>query len=264
MYEISTMLEDVKSWCEEVGAYQVELFRSNDLDIKTKSSESDLVTKVDKQSEKMILAHIESKYPKSKIIAEESGVSGVDSEFTWVIDPLDGTNNFASGLPIFAISIGLYQNGSPVLGVVYAPYLKEMYYASKGQGAYLNGKKLEISAKNELKHCMVGTGFPYDKAHAKLNNLDYFNNMLPQVRGIIRYGAAAYDLCLVASACLDAYWEMCLQEWDIAAGVLIVEEAGGKVIHFREDREFSIIAATPQIAESITGEHKKIDLQREK
>ncbi|MFK7823075.1 MAG: inositol monophosphatase [Oligoflexales bacterium] len=262
MYDISTVLEDVKTWCIEVGAYQVEYFRSNDLEISTKSTDSDLVTKVDKNSEKMILEKINAKYSKSKIIAEESGESGVDSDYTWVIDPLDGTNNYASGLPIFAISIGLYKLGKPVIGVVYAPYLKEMYYASKGNGAYLNGKKLEISTKESLKHCMVGTGFPYDKAYAKLNNLDYFNNLLPKVRGIRRYGACAYDLCLVASACLDAYWEMSLQEWDIAAGALIVEEAGGKVIHFREDRNFSIIAANHQIADTIASEHKQVDLQR--
>ena len=263
MYDISAVLEDVKSWCHEVGAYQVEHFRSNDLEISTKSSESDLVTKVDKGSEEIIIAHIKSKYPDSKIVAEESGVSGGESaEYTWVIDPLDGTNNYASGLPIFAISIGLFKGDTPVLGVVYAPYLREMYYASKGQGAYLNGEKISISRKTELKNCMVGTGFPYDKAYAKLNNLDYFNNMLPKIRGVRRYGAAAYDLCLVASSCLDAYWEMSLQEWDVAAGALIVEEAGGKVINFRDDRNLSIIAANHKIADLIAEEHRQVDLRR--
>lgn len=262
MYEISSVLEDVKSWCIEVGDYQVEYFRSNNLEISTKSSESDLVTQVDKNSEKMILDKINAHYPESKIIAEETGISGVESEYTWVIDPLDGTNNFASGLPIFAVSIGLYKGGKPVLGVVYAPYLKEMYYATEGNGAFLNGKKLRVRDKDKLQDCMVGTGFPYDKAFARLNNLDYFNNLLPKVRGIRRYGACAYDLCLVASGYLDAYWEMCLQEWDIAAGSLIVAEAGGKVIHFRKDRNYSIIAGNPKVADLIEDENRKVDAQR--
>ena len=171
--------------------------------------------------------------------------------FVGVIDPLDGTTNYSQGLPIFTVSIGLQCKGETVLGVVYAPYLNELYEACKGKGAMLNGCSIHVSGKNDTQESVVSTGFPIDKDRNPDNNLDNLARILPMVRGVRRQGSAAFDLCCVAAGILDGYWEFNLHLWDVCAGILIVTEAGGTVRSFREDRNVSIVTGTPAIVEKL-------------
>ncbi len=251
MINLNEVLSEVKSWVLEVGKLQKDNFRRIDLAIDTKSTITDLVTEIDKKSEEFIIEKIKALYPDHAILAEETGKQDKDSDYLWVIDPLDGTNNYAQGIPIFVISIALQYKGDSVLGVIYAPYLNELFYAVKGQGAYFNNKKLKISDKTDLNQCILATGFPYDKNISEFNNTKYVSNILPELRGLRRMGAAAFDLAYVAASLLDGYWEMNLNLWDVAAGMLLVEEAGGKIIHFRNDRKISIIAANNIISDKI-------------
>ena len=262
MVDVKELLKKVEEWAREVGQIQRENFRRADLIIDTKSTVTDLVTEIDKKSEKYIIDKIEENYPDHAILGEETGEHEKESDYLWVIDPLDGTNNYAQGLPIFCISIGLKYRGEAVLGVVYAPYLDEMYTAVKGGGAFCNGKKINIGSENELNKCVLATGFPYDKLTNPLNNIDYFSELVPRLRGVRRMGAAAYDLACVAAGFLDGYWEMNLRHWDVAAGILLVEEAGGKVSYFRDDREYSIIAGNKEIVELVEGHIKIVDNKR--
>ncbi len=248
---LNEVLNEVKSWVLEVGKLQKDNFRRIDLAIDTKSTVTDLVTEIDKKSEELIIGKIKALYPDHAILAEETGKQDKDSDYLWVIDPLDGTNNYAQGIPIFVISIALQYKEESVLGVIYAPYLDELFYAVKGQGAYFNEKKLKISDKTDLNQCILATGFPYDKNISELNNTKYVSSILPELRGLRRMGAAAFDLAYVAASLLDGYWEMNLNLWDVAAGMLLVEEAGGKIIHFRDDRKISIIAANNMISDKI-------------
>lgn len=221
----------------------------------SEKSRRELVTNVDKASEKLILAEIKKYFPSHAIIAEEStdltalstNNSGntspaqnfAEAKYIWLIDPIDGTTNFAHGLPLYAVSIGVfkmdsvessknfeYLSGELVAGVVYAPKLGEMFHAEKGKGAYLNGKKIKVSKVAEIKDSLSVTGFP---AHHRERNLPYFQAMLGESQAIRRLGSAAIDLCYVACGRFDTYWEFGLKPWDIAAGALIIEEAGGRV-----------------------------------
>ncbi len=212
----------------------------------TKKSARDLVTEADKEAEELIIKEILKKYPNHGIIAEESHTHTENNlqklknaPYIWVIDPLDGTTNYTMGLQQYAVSIGVFKNtngrssknfdyleGDMVLGVVYAPALKELYHAQKGKGAYLNKKRISVSDTSKLMDSVVATGFPYKD---KTVNLPYFSTILDKCRGVRRFGAASLDLCYVAKGCFDAYWELGLKPWDIAGGALIVEEAGGKV-----------------------------------
>ena len=185
-------------------------------------------------------------------MGEETGSHAGHSDFRWVVDPLDGTNNYSQGLPVFCVSIGLEYQGEKIVGVVYAPVFDEMYTAVKGGGAFLNGSPIHVSAKTDLAHSVLATGFPYDKGVNPENNVANAARIIPRLRGIRRMGSAAYDLCCVAAGWLDGYWELCLQPWDACAGALIVSEAGGEIIPFRSDRNVSIIAANPVIAKLIS------------
>jgi myo-inositol-1(or 4)-monophosphatase len=194
---------------------------------------NDLVTEADKKAEAFIIKKIRSRYPHHEILAEERGavpVKELDEErIRWIIDPLDGTTNFAHGFPFFAVSIGIEKNGEVIGGIVYAPYLKELFHAGKYMGAYLNGKKIEVSDTEELEHSLLATGF---SAEDRDINLPYLVRYLNEVQAIRRAGSAAMDLCYVACGRLDGFWEFGLKQWDVAAGALIVEEAGGQVTNF--------------------------------
>ncbi|MBP2629201.1 MAG: histidinol-phosphatase [Firmicutes bacterium] len=259
MIDLLETMEKVKQIALEIGRMQKENIDRNDLKIEKKSTNIDLVTEIDKQSEQEIIGFIKSNYPSHGILAEESGLDRADSEYLWVIDPLDGTGNYAQGLPIFAVSIALQYQGETVLGVVYAPIPNQMFTAIKGQGAYLNGERLYVSEKTELIECVLATGFPYDIAHNQANNINYFSEIVLQARAIRRMGAAAYDLACVAAGKFDGYWELNLSPWDAAAAVLMVEEAGGIIIDFRTDRKISIIAGNEIICRKIYAEIKRID-----
>ena len=237
------MLLDAMSWAREAGAVHRRYFRGNDLDVKSKLNDSDIVTKADKAAERLLINHIRETYPSHSILSEESGEEDHDSEYRWVIDPLDGTTNFSQGLPMFCVSIGIEHNGETVAGVVYGAYLDELFHAVKGGGAFLNGTPIASSAKSDLAQCVVATGFPVDKDTNPDNNLDNVAQVLPYVRGMRRLGSAALDLCYVAAGFLDGYWELNLHEWDVSAGLLIASEAGAKYTHFRTDRNISVLAS---------------------
>lgn len=245
---LSSILIDTISVIRRVGSFQLENFRSGALQISTKFNQNDVVTNVDRTSEAMILQFIEDNYPSHSIITEESGSKIKEhEEYTWVIDPLDGTANYSTGLPLFSISVALLHNGEPVMGIVYAPYLNELFHAVKGEGAFLNGEPIKISDCESISSATVATGFPVDKDTNPDNNLDVLSKVLPNVRAVRRLGSAALDLCYVAAGYLQAYWEMNLHKWDVAAGELILAEAGGKYCYYRTDRNISILASTPKL-----------------
>ncbi|MCP4632128.1 MAG: inositol monophosphatase [candidate division Zixibacteria bacterium] len=194
--------------------------------------EADLVTDADTTAEKLIVELIKDNLPEHSILAEEgSGVSS-DSEYLWIIDPLDGTTNYAHHFPFFCVSIALKYIDDILLGVVYNPVFDELFLAIKGEGAYLNDKEISVSGHKDLMECLLATGFPYDKARSERDNLKYFNIFLKRIQGIRRAGSAAMDLVYTACGRLDGYWELKLKPWDMAAGALIVREAGGKVTGF--------------------------------
>lgn len=259
MIELWAAIEKVKQIALETGRMQKDNIARKDLKIEKKSTNIDIVTEIDKQSERAIIEFIKGNYPSHGILAEESGLTAADSEYLWIIDPLDGTGNYAQGLPIFAVSIALQYRGETVLGVVYAPVVDQLYTAIKGQGAYLNEERLRVSAKTELTECVLATGFPYDLAENPANNIAYFSEIVLQARAIRRMGAAAYDLACVAAGKFDGYWELNLSPWDVAAAVLMVEEAGGKTVAFRTDRGISIIAGNETISRKLYAEIKRID-----
>lgn len=188
---------------------------------------NNLVTEVDQKTEKFIVSAILKKFPNHSVLGEEGGIIGkVGSPFRWIIDPIDGTTNFAHSYPSFAVSIGLEIKGKLAVGVIFAPILKELFWAQKGGGAFLNGKKIRVSTTKKLETALLSTGFSYKKRGINLPNFEHF---LYATQGIRRCGAATLDLCAVAAGRLDGYWELGLKPWDIAAGALILQEAGGRV-----------------------------------
>jgi myo-inositol-1(or 4)-monophosphatase len=241
------LLLDAMSWAREAGAVHLRYFRGNELNIEAKLNASDIVTAADKAAERLLINHIKERYPEHSILSEESGADVHNGEYRWVIDPLDGTTNFSQGLPLFCVSIGIEHNGETVAGVVFAPYLNEMFHAVRGEGAYLNGTPIKVSGKDTLERSVVATGFPVDKAVNPDNNIDNVARIMPQLRGLRRLGSAAIDLCYVSAGFLDGYWEMGLHSWDVSAGLLILEEAGGEFTYFRADRHISVLAATPAV-----------------
>ena len=189
----------------------------------------DLVTETDRKSEGAIVARLRRDFPQHTIVAEEgSGKDSSTSSFVWYVDPLDGTTNFAHGYPCFAASIGLLKDGKPLVGVVFNPVTNELFYASQGDGAYLNQKPIQVSSVNSLGASLVSTGFPVHKRADNLN-IHYYWEFTLRSHGVRRDGAASMDLCSVACGRFEAFWEFGLKSWDTAAGMLIVTEAGGKV-----------------------------------
>lgn len=248
MNEYDHLIVDAMSMARAAGAVCMSYFRTDRLDITTKLNQADVVTAADRASEALIISEIHRLYPGHAILSEESGASGTaQAEWRWVIDPVDGTTNFSSGLPAWCVSIGVEHHGRPVAGVVFAPYLNEMFHAVAGGGARLNGEPVHASAKTDLAQAVVTTGFPVDRDRNPDNNLDNLTAVLPRVRGVRRLGTAALELCYVAAGFLDAHWEMGLHEWDVCAGSLIAAEAGCRSERWRPDRGVSLITAAPGI-----------------
>ena len=191
--------------------------------------EINLVTEADKMSEDLIIVAISRSFPDHGILSEESPVITGAGKLRWIIDPLDGTTNYAHGYPVFCVSIALENEGAIVLGVIYDPMREEMFVSVRGEGAYLNDKKLAVSSLKDISRSLLATGFPYDIRESKENNLDYFNAMAINVQAIRRAGAAALDLAYLAAGRFDGFWELKLKPWDTAAGCLMVEEAGGVI-----------------------------------
>lgn len=259
MINLSDVLQHVEKLAIQVGIMQEENLGRKDLKVESKSTEIDLVTEIDKASEKVILGFIRENYPGHAILSEESGRFSTDSEYLWIVDPLDGTTNYAQGLPIFTVSIALQYQGETVLGVVYSPVTDQMFTAVKGQGAYLNGLRIGVSQKEDLLESVLATGFPYDITETPHNNIAYFDSLVLKTRAVRRLGSAAYDLALVAAGRFDGFWELNLSPWDVAAGMLLVEEAGGSIIHFRDDRKISIICGNSVLCQKIHHEILSID-----
>jgi myo-inositol-1(or 4)-monophosphatase len=212
----------------------------------------DLVTDVDHRSEAYLLNEIRQRFPGHKIVAEESGESaGADGQI-WYIDPLDGTVNYAHGLPIFSVSIGFAEAGRMRLGVVYDPLRDECFSAQAGLGAWLNGEPLRVSEITALDRGLLVTGFPYDIRTNPENNLDHYARFALRSQGVRRLGSAALDLCYVAAGRFDGYWEIRMNAWDIAAGGLIAEQAGARVTNLAGEADYisppqSILAANPHL-----------------
>lgn len=192
----------------------------------------DLVTQKDRESQQMIYKIIKDSFPQHSILGEEDLNVEKDKELLWLIDPIDGTTNFAHSLPIFCVSIAFMEKGIPQVGVVYVPLLDELFHAVRGKGAFLNKKQIHVSKKTELGKSLLGTGFPYDRRVSEINNVDHFNKFIVRALCIRRMGSAAIDLCYTAAGRFDGYWELKLFPWDSAAGMLMVEEAGGTVTDF--------------------------------
>ena len=225
-----TFLQEAVTAAQIAGRYQKFRFASA-LNVEMKG-DKDLVTEVDKESERLIVEHLLARFPDHDIVAEENIYPQNGSPFRWIIDPVDGTTNYAHGFPWFCASIGLEQDGKLVAGVIYNPVYDELFTATKGGGAFLNGVRLSVSARSPLKNTLLGTGFPYDCATDPANNFASFMAFQKSARGIRRAGAAALDLAYVAAGRLDGFWELKLKPWDVAAGVLLVREAGGVVTTF--------------------------------
>jgi myo-inositol-1(or 4)-monophosphatase len=227
--------------------------------VEHKRREIDLVTEFDRRSEELILGRIRRAFPEHRILSEESGLTGVagdkplrDGGSIWMVDPLDGTTNFAHGLPIFSVSIALHEGGRTKLGVVYDPARRECFWAERGKGAYLNSTRLKVSTAAELKESLLVTGFPYDAWSNPQNNLENFARFSVRSRGVRRLGSAAIDLAYIGAGRLDGYWEMRLSPWDVAAGGLIAEEAGARVTAMDGASDYlsespSLIAANPAL-----------------
>jgi myo-inositol-1(or 4)-monophosphatase len=195
--------------------------------------EINLVTEVDRICEGRIIEIIKEAFPEHNILTEETPMPQLPSPYRWIIDPLDGTTNYAHGYPCFCTSIALELEGEIFLGAVYDPLLDELFTAQQGQGAFLNGERITISTTKLLTEALICTGFPYDIRESPVNNVDHFNNFIMEARAVRRDGSAALDLCYVAMGRFDGFWELKLNPWDVAAGKLLVEEAGGVVTDFR-------------------------------
>ncbi|MBN1223436.1 MAG: inositol monophosphatase [Candidatus Aminicenantes bacterium] len=194
----------------------------------------DLVTDCDKRSQHMISESLSSLFPEHDFLAEEDLCEDKGSEFRWIVDPIDGTTNYAHNFPVFCISIALEWKGKMVLGVVYDPMREELFSAVTGKGARLNKKSICVSTVNDLDKSLLATGFPYDLRESRENNLNHFSNFAVRAQAVRRCGSAALDLCYVACGRFDGFWELKLSPWDMAAGALIVREAGGRVTDFAD------------------------------
>jgi myo-inositol-1(or 4)-monophosphatase len=228
---------------------------SLDLDLINVSTKGrrDFVTEVDRAAEAAIIETLSTAYPQHAFLAEESGASATakDAEYTWIIDPLDGTTNFIHGFPQYAVSIGLRHRGQLSQAVVYDPTRNELFTATRGRGAFLNDRRIRVSRRAHLRESLIGTGFPFRQLEHLDEYVRMFKRITEETAGIRRPGAAALDLAYVAAGRLDAFWEMGLSRWDMAAGALLIQEAGGLVGDLQGNAGYldrgEIAAATPKV-----------------
>lgn len=229
------MLKHTLIKAAEAGAAVMQSYFNGKFEISNKEGINNLVTEADHASEKAIFEVIKNDFPDHYILSEEAGEIIQDSTYKWIIDPIDGTVNFANGIPICCVSIGVEQEGKMILGAVYNPFIKEFFFAQKGFGATLNNKKIQVSTRTEVVTSSMVTGFPYTYLDAKNGPLQIFEKLIRKGVPVRRLGSAAIDLCWVAAGRFDGFYEHQLQAWDSAAGFLMVEEAGGKVTDFKGD-----------------------------
>jgi len=222
----------------EYGEFAISIARMSGALLKERFSEKhwidykgeiDIVTEADRMSEEIVMTEINRKFPDHNILSEESAEIERGSRYRWVIDPLDGTTNYAHGFPVFCVSIALEKDGQIVTGVIYNPVSDELFVAGKGEGASLNGSGITVSGTTEISKSLLATGFPYDIRRDPNNNINQFNAMALEAQAIRRAGSAALDLAYTAAGRFDGFWELKLYPWDTAAGWLLVSEAGGTV-----------------------------------
>lgn len=223
---------------DEAGKILLENF-NKDFIIESKDTISNLVTEIDKKSESKIIDIIKNNFPDDSILSEEIGSIDAASNCKWIIDPIDGTINYAHGIPLSCISIGIEKNGEIIMGLVYNPMSGEKFFAEKGKGAYLNGNKISVTKENNLRKALLVTGFPYDSSRNPNKPVDVFGRFVMLDIPIRRLGSAALDLCWTACGRFDGFWEYNLNPWDTAAGYLILKEAGGLVTDF-QGKEYSV------------------------
>jgi len=253
------LIAPMQAMARDAGALVMVYFRQH---VKVEyKGDVDLVTVADRESEALILERIRERFPTHDVIGEEGTRIETGSEYKWYVDPLDGTTNFAHGYPVFCISLAVERRGQRIAGVIYDPTRDEMFVAELGAGARLNGAAIQVSSTSRLEECLVGTGFPSHKRH-KNPNIYFYHQLTLRTHGVRRAGSAALDLCNVASGRYEAFWEFNLNPWDTAAGVLIVQEAGGRVTDF-SGGEFQIasretLASNGLVHEALIREFEEI------
>ena len=241
----------------QAGAVQLQHYFNGQFKITNKEGINNLVTEADHAAERAIIEVIKNEFPDHFILSEETGEIRSDSEYKWIIDPIDGTGNFANGIPLCCVSIGLEKAGQMILGAVYNPFMNELFFAQRGQGAYLNEHSIHVSEKTEvIKSCLV-TGFPYTYLDSAYGPLQVFEKLIRKGIPVRRVGSAAIDLCWVAAGRFDGFYEHKLQAWDSAAGFLLVEEAGGKITdfegHYYSPYQPHLLATNGKIHEELLG-----------
>jgi myo-inositol-1(or 4)-monophosphatase len=246
----TTLLQSVQA-----GAAEIRKFFNSDFKISNKEGVNNLVTEADHASEKAIIEVIRSNFPGHYILSEESGEIVQESEYKWIIDPIDGTVNFAHGIPINCVSIAIEHKGEMIMGAVYNPHFSELYFAEKGKGATLNEQPIHVSKETDVfKSCLV-TGFPYTYLDMPNGPLEVFGRLIRKGVPVRRLGSAAIDLCWVAAGRFDGFYEHKLEAWDSSAGFLIVEEAGGRVTNFKGEKyspyQHRIVATNGKIHEDL-------------
>jgi len=251
-------LTPIQELAREAGSVLMSYFGKVSVEYK---GDVDLVTEADRSSEKLIVTRIRKMWPGHDLMGEEGSRIETGSDFRWYIDPLDGTTNFAHGYPVFCISIALEHKGERIAGVLYDPCRDEMFAAEKGGGARLNGRPIHVSKVTRLAESLVGTGFPSHKRH-KNPNIHFYHQITLRSHGVRRAGSAALDLCCVACGRYDAFWEFNLNPWDTAAGVLLVQEAGGRVTNFTdgpfEISSREVLATNSLVHDELLAEFKNI------
>ncbi len=222
-----------------------------------RKSQNDFLSFVDEESERVIIETIRSRYPQHSFLAEEGGSIESESPYRWIIDPLDGTKNYLSGIPVFAVSIALEYKGELVLGVIYDPVHNEMFIAERGKGAWLNDRRLQVSTKSGLQESLIATGFPFKAKQFLPQYLKAFEEIFTRAIGIRRAGAAAIDLAWLAAGRFDGFWELGLQPWDVAAGAVLIREAGGEISDFWGGEGFLfnhyLMAGNKSVHKELTG-----------
>lgn len=262
MIDLSEILTQTIEIAKKAGGFirkEAKTFDRNKIESK---GLNDLVSYVDKEAEKILVHRLKEILPEADFITEEGTATQSGKEYTWIIDPLDGTTNFIHGIPIFAVSIGLKYQEELVLGVIYEVNFDECFYASKGKGAYLNGDKIQVSQAQSLSESLIVTGFPYSAFDKIDDYLSILRSLMETCHGLRRLGSAATDLCYVACGRSDGFFEYDLKPYDVAAGVVILQEAGGKVTDFDGGKDFlfgkTILASNSHIHQEFLGEVQKI------
>ena len=261
---MNALLQTAIDAAQKAGKVLKEGF-GTDYTISSKSQIHDLVTEYDHKSEAIIIETIRSSFPDHQILTEESGLHGSYGDITWIIDPLDGTVNFAHGIPFFCVSIAAIQGTDILCGVIYSPMTEELFSAEKDGGAFLNGNSYKVTQQISLLHSFLVTGFPYSVKENPLHCIEHFAHIVGMGIPIRRLGSAALDLAYVAVGRFDGFWEVALQPWDMAAGALLVKEAGGIVIDYSGNdlnvmQSSSIIAGNIDIVKALQNEIDSVNL----